>query len=87
MAQLAGFTSLADSVIVPPGYKRALEYNLSIELGPKYGKKATADLVQLAIMSKADIKRTNYTIGELKADPMYVGADQGGRPFNWLTGE
>lgn len=87
MAQLSGFTSLADEVIVPPGYKRALEYNLSIELGPKYGKKATADLIQLAIMSKADIKRTNISIGELQADPMYVGGGSGGRPFNWLTGE
>lgn len=85
MEQISGFTSLSDNVIVQPGCKRALEYNLSIELGPKYGKKATADLIQLAIMSKADLKRSNYTIGELKADPGLVGS--GGRPFNWLTGE
>lgn len=85
MEQISGFTSLSDNVIVQPGCKRALEYNLSIELGPKYGKKATADLIQLAIMSKADLKRSNYSIGELKADPGLVGS--GGRPFNWLTGE
>ena len=85
MRQLSGFTSLSDTVTVPPGYKRALEYNLSLELGPKYGKKATADLIQLAITSKATIQRVNYTIGELKADPALVGG--GGRPFNWLTGE
>lgn len=84
MRQIAGFTSLSDTVIVPPGYKRALKYNLSIELGPEYGKKATNDLIGLAVTSKADIKRRNVTIGKLQADTMYGG---GGKAFNWLTGE
>lgn len=84
LRQISGFTSLSDTVQVPPGYKRALKYNLAIECGPEYGKKATNDLIGLAVTSKADIKRRNYTIGKLKSDPMYVG---GGRAYNWLTGE
>lgn len=84
MRQISGFTSLSDTVTVPPGYKRALKYNLSIELGPEYGKKATSDLISLAINSKADIKRRNVTIGKLKPDAMYGG---GGQAYNWLTGE
>ena len=84
MRQIGGFTSLSDSVIVPPGYKRSLKYNLAVELGPEYGKKATNDLIGLAVTSKADIKRRNVVIGKLKSGPMYSG---GGRAFNWLNGD
>lgn len=82
---LAGFTGLSDTVSVPPGYKRALKYNLAIELGPEYGKKATNDLINLATMSKADIKRANVTIELLRSPNEYVG--NAGRAYNWLTGE
>ncbi len=85
MRQLAGFTSLSDTVIVPPAYKRAFKYNLSIELGPEYGKKATNDLISLAVTSKADIKRANVTINQLQTPNEYLG--NGGQAYNWLTGE
>lgn len=85
MRQLAGFTSLSDTVTVPPGYKRALKYNLALELGPEYGKKGTNDLINLAVNAKADIKRANVTIAELQTPNEYAG--DGGRAYNWLTGE
>lgn len=85
LRQLAGFTSLSDTVTVPPGYKRALKYNLALEIGPEYGKKATDDIINLAVNAKADIKRANVTIEELHAPNEYAG--EGGRAYNWLTGE
>lgn len=84
MRQISGFTSLSDTVTVPPGYKRALKYNLAVELGPEYGREPKANLRNLAVTSKADIKRRNVVIGRLQGQIMYGG---GGRPFNWLTGE
>lgn len=85
LRQIAGFTSLSDTVSVPPGYKRALKFNLAVEIGPEYGKKATNDLMTLAVTSKADIKRANVTINELRSPNEYVG--NAGRAYNWLTGE
>ncbi len=46
-------------VILPPGYLRALRYNLALELAPEYGKEPSGSLISSAQEAKENIKRTN----------------------------
>lgn len=80
---ITDFASLVATFSMPPGYKRALTYNLAIELAPRYGKPVTNDMATLANGSKAQIKRINYTIDTMSFDPTLTAR---GIAFNWLTG-
>lgn len=80
---ISSFANIADSVILPPGYNLALEYNLAVLLAPKYGKPVSEDLKALALSSKAQLKRINYSIKEMNYDPAMTGT---GIVFNYYTG-
>lgn len=74
---------LTTPIILPPGYQSALEYNLSVWLSPRYGKVISPDLRDLAVSTKAQIKKINYEVKKLTFDPTLT---KRGRVFNWLTG-
>ncbi len=82
---IAAFATTGDTVAFPPGYQRALEYNLAVELAPRYPKHTLHQLVIAnAIESKAKIKSLNTPIEDAVCDPALVAT---GRIFNWITGE
>lgn len=77
------FATVNDVVTLPPGYFRAIRYNLAVELGPEYGKMIGAEIASIAEESKSNIKRIN-------TKPLYLDASQpvgGTSGFNILTGE
>lgn len=53
---LSNLTLLTTTVDLPPGWKRALKYNLAIELAPHYGVEPTATIVRNALRSMGAIK-------------------------------
>lgn len=53
--QLTSF-ALSDTVELPAGWRRMLIYNLAIELAPEYGQPASAEVIQIAKDSKAEIR-------------------------------
>lgn len=60
--QLQSFTALTDVVALPPGYRRAIEYNLAIELQGEYPDLAIPEsVVRIATQSKAALKSANIT--------------------------
>lgn len=81
---LATFTNLSTSASLPPGYLRALKYNLAVEIAPEYGIEASATVNRVALESLAKIKLQNK-------QPQLMGCDQGtlkpGAVFDWRTGE
>ena len=83
---LTRFTGLTDSIILPPGYERALKYSLAVELAPEYQVSAGQDVIALAIAAKASIKRTNKRPLTLQIDPAAL-AVSGKRRFNIYTGQ
>lgn len=78
----SSFASVNDEIELPPGYERALRYNLAVELYPEYGKEPPASIYSAAQESKAAIKRMNIKPSYLVTDPFFTR-----RPFNILTGD
>lgn len=58
---ISSLASLATSIAMPPGYERALEFNLAIEwAAPEFGHPASRDVIKIAQDSMAAIKRANH---------------------------
>lgn len=54
---LANLSALTTVVDLPPGWKRALKYNLAMDLGPQYGVEVPASVAATANTSLGAIKR------------------------------
>lgn len=79
-SQLTAFASIDATVSLPPGYSRALKYNLAIEIGIREGAEVPTPVLILASRSKADIKRANIRPNFLKC-PVEVLGPRGHRPY------
>lgn len=80
---LTSFSATTDSISLPPGYMRALRYNLAVDLAPEYGISIAPEIAQIAQESKANIKRMNKKPRYLLSDP----ALSRGGGFDYRTGE
>ncbi len=56
---LGGFADINEDVIMPPGYDRAIVYNLAVEAAPEFGKSASNETVLIAQNSLGNVKRIN----------------------------
>lgn len=81
---LTGFLSLNDDIVLPPGYERALKYNLALEIAPEFGLEPSASIIASATEAKANIKRMNIKPHYLVADSA-VGTAKGA--WDWRTGD
>lgn len=81
---LTAYSATSDTVTLPPGYKKALRYDLAIELAPEYGKEPSMLILGNAAESKARIMRVNTKPALLASDA--AGLTNRGR-FNIYTGE
>lgn len=81
--QLGRFTATDDEFDFPPGYARAVRYNLAKELAPEFGVSLAPEALAIADESKANLKRINYQPSYLRSDAAVLGA--GG--FNLISGD
>lgn len=56
---LAAFSATTDTVTLPPGWERALAYNLAVEMAPEFEKEAPPTVQRIAGASKAAIGIVN----------------------------
>lgn len=75
---VTSFANMSDDVELPPGYRRALQKNLAIELSPAYGREPSTSLMKQAIESKSQLKRINHTVNTLA---MPTGIPGAGAPY------
>ncbi len=81
------FTSLSASYVCPPGYAKALRFNLAKVLVSDF---AVPELVETRVtreadQSLADVKRNNVQIGDLEIDAALTGDGAGGYSI-WSDG-
>lgn len=80
---LTSVANLTTSIDLPPGYERALRYNLAVEMAPEYGKGALdPTVVALANASKNDVRRLNLSSPIAQLDP---ALSRGGGAYNIFT--
>ncbi len=78
--QLGSFTSLSTLLSLPPGYKKALQDNLCIELWPFFkpdGSSPPGNLERDAARSLMKVKRTNIRPSTSAYDPEIVSRPRG----------
>lgn len=56
---LAAIPTIETDVDLPPGYRRALQYALAMELAPEFGTAITPELAAMAMESKDSLMRVN----------------------------
>jgi hypothetical protein len=71
--QLQSFTALTTTIVLPPGYKRAIRYALALEIAPEYNRKVPDAVLAIARESKAAIKRLNSRTPKLRLDHLQLG--------------
>lgn len=70
---LTEFSDMATKYAFPPGYARALRFNLAVELAPEFGIAASEEIRRNATQSLANIKRANNAPLEAQFDGALVG--------------
>jgi hypothetical protein len=58
-SQIQEFTAYTDPINLPPGYARALIFNLAVEIADDYGKPVTPNIQRQADLSLGNLKRLN----------------------------
>lgn len=66
---LAELSDLDAPLALPPGFARALRYNLAAEVAPEYGKTPSQHILDVAATSKGAIKSANPYRPLLATDP------------------
>lgn len=64
---LSSFASLTDTVDLPPGWNKALKYNLAIELSPQYGTSPSQVVFAMASEAKSQIMRQSNALRPIVA--------------------
>jgi hypothetical protein len=76
-------TALNTVIALPPGYLRALRFNLAMELAPEFGVEPSPQVQRIAMASKRDLKRINNP-DDLMTLPYAIVANR--QRFNIYTG-
>jgi hypothetical protein len=83
--QVNRFSSVNDTIALPPGYNRFMREGLALELFPEFreGQQMDPYLMQSASEAKANIKRMNNRLMDLQSDPQLMF---GSRRYSIYTG-
>jgi len=66
---LSQYSAITDSVVVGPGYSKAIRYNLAVDLAPEFGVNVPPAVAEIAAQSKMDIQAHNSPELVMSCDP------------------
>jgi len=72
--QVSNFASLDDIIILPPGWNRAIRYNLAVDLSPEYNMPITPVIAQIAQESKGILRSQALKNRPLTFIPDQIGS-------------
>lgn len=78
------YDSLDDEIELPPGYERAIRYNLAVEVAPEFGKEVPDIVATIGGFAKAELERLNSVPRYLRGDGAM--SQHGQEYFNYITG-
>lgn len=81
---LTAFSTLSETISLPPGYEEAIEYNFLKRIAGSYGVVMTPEQREIADDSLADIRRVNMSNNKFESEP--CTPFQGGGYFDIDTG-
>ena len=84
VTQIAASTT---ALSFPPGYERALKYNLAIEIAPEYGVSVSDEVAYIAKESKKKIDNLNAPVIVARFDTEIPASANTGQTMNITTGE
>lgn len=82
--KLSSFSSINQTIAMPPGYTRALRYNLAVEIAPEYNKEPSNTILTNAAESKTIISRMNSFPNLMTSDALGMTSSRG--TFNIYQG-
>lgn len=82
---LANVEDLNATVSFPPGYERALKFNLAVEVAAEFGKELPGQIGTIARESYGKIKRINAQHPVIVGSPELAAGPRNAQ-FNWVTG-
>ena len=80
---LSQFANLQTDLTFPPGYFRALRYNLAVDMAAEFGAPVRPEVAAIAAQSKAAIKSINAPSLNTHCEAAVAG--NGKSIYNWLT--
>lgn len=84
---ISQFTALTQLIALPPGYARALPYNLAVEFADEFEVTPSANVLRIAAESLDDLARANWRPRKLRANASLGGSIRGGGAFDVYTGD
>ena len=82
---LTSVSSLATTISFPPGYARALRYNLAIDLANEYGAEPRRSVYDIAESSLLAIQNVNTPYADVEFESALQGRGKG--VYDYRTGE
>jgi len=73
---LTQFPNLTSTFSLPPGYARAMKFQLALELAPEYQVSAGNDVIAIAASAKQGLKRTNKRLLTKEIDVGLINSNQ-----------
>ena len=80
---LQSFSALTTELALPPGYQRAIEFNLAIEFGAEFKKDIPDSVKAIAVQAKAAVKNLNLPSMIAQVDSGVAALGQLGRAGRW----
>lgn len=80
---LQSFSALTTDLALPPGYQRAIEFNLALEFGAEFKKDVPPFVASTAVLAKAAVKNLNLPSMVAQVDLGVAALGQLGRAGRW----
>jgi hypothetical protein len=76
--KLEKIENVDDDLIIPPGYERAIAFNLAVEIAPEFGLEIPPSVLGIAQSSLANVKRMNIQFPVSQTDTASLGGISSG---------